>query len=58
MKLYEESEMQEGATTGGPEAQELTCYIALACGAGTLDILDLFQQVASWSTLGNLGNWI
>jgi hypothetical protein len=24
MKLYEESEMQEGATTGGPEAQELT----------------------------------
>lgn len=26
MKLYEESEMQEGATTGGPEAQSLTIH--------------------------------
>eukprot|EP00435_Cladocopium_sp_Y103_P061074 s211_g22.t1 len=29
------------------QPSELTCYIALACGAGTLDILDLVQQVVA-----------
>lgn len=29
------------------QPSELTCYIALACGAGTLDILDLLQQVVA-----------